>query len=85
MSDKRTYRFFPNEENVQLRNPLKGLSRNDKCLCGSGKKFKKCCLPKLEQPVPPPAPTVDANNEETQPSHASVEDTKREVGENQTS
>lgn len=23
-------------------------SRNDPCLCGSGKKFKKCCLPKIE-------------------------------------
>jgi len=22
--------------------------RNDPCLCGSGKKFKKCCLPKIE-------------------------------------
>ena len=23
-------------------------SRNDPCLCGSGKKFKKCCLPKIQ-------------------------------------
>lgn len=23
--------------------------RNEKCLCGSGKKFKKCCLPLIEQ------------------------------------
>jgi uncharacterized protein YecA (UPF0149 family) len=23
--------------------------RNDKCLCGSGKKFKKCCLAKVGQ------------------------------------
>jgi hypothetical protein len=22
--------------------------RNDPCLCGSGKKFKKCCLPKIQ-------------------------------------
>lgn len=21
--------------------------RNDKCPCGSGKKYKKCCLPKI--------------------------------------
>ena len=25
---------------------LKGWMRNKPCLCGSGKKFKKCCLPK---------------------------------------
>jgi uncharacterized protein len=24
--------------------PFKGISRNDPCPCGSGKKFKKCCL-----------------------------------------
>jgi hypothetical protein len=27
-------------------NPFKGLGRNDPCPCGSGKKFKKCCLDK---------------------------------------
>jgi hypothetical protein len=26
-------------------NPLKGLPRNMRCPCGSGEKFKKCCLP----------------------------------------
>ncbi|MBX9932396.1 MAG: DUF1186 domain-containing protein [Methylobacterium sp.] len=26
------------------RNPLKDVGRNDPCPCGSGKKFKKCCL-----------------------------------------
>jgi Protein of unknown function (DUF1186)/SEC-C motif len=26
------------------RNPFKGIGRNDACPCGSGKKFKKCCL-----------------------------------------
>jgi len=25
-------------------NPFKGLGRNDPCPCGSGKKFKRCCL-----------------------------------------
>jgi hypothetical protein len=25
--------------------------RNDPCFCGSGKKFKKCCLGKGEQPT----------------------------------
>jgi len=26
------------------RNPFKGVGRNDRCPCGSGKKFKNCCL-----------------------------------------
>lgn len=26
------------------RNPFKGVGRNDRCPCGSGKKFKQCCL-----------------------------------------
>ena len=29
--------------------PYKGVGRNDPCPCGSGKKFKKCCLPILEK------------------------------------
>jgi hypothetical protein len=28
----------------RLDNPLKRVGRNDRCPCGSGKKFKKCCL-----------------------------------------
>jgi uncharacterized protein len=27
-----------------LVDPFKGIGRNDPCPCGSGKKFKKCCL-----------------------------------------
>ena len=27
-------------------NPFKGVGRNGPCPCGSGKKFKKCCLPR---------------------------------------
>lgn len=27
-----------------VRNPYKGVGRNDACPCGSGKKFKKCCI-----------------------------------------
>lgn len=27
-----------------VRNPLRELPRNMACPCGSGKKFKKCCL-----------------------------------------
>ena len=26
-------------------NPFRDVGRNDPCPCGSGKKFKKCCLP----------------------------------------
>ena len=25
-------------------NPFRGVGRNDPCPCGSGKKFKRCCL-----------------------------------------
>ncbi len=28
-----------------VRNPLRNVGRNDPCPCGSGRKFKKCCLP----------------------------------------
>ena len=27
-----------------VKNPHKNIGRNDPCHCGSGKKFKKCCL-----------------------------------------
>jgi len=27
----------------------KGLRRNDLCICGSGKKYKHCCLPKVQK------------------------------------
>lgn len=33
-----------------------GLGRNDLCRCGSGKKFKKCCLARQQSPVPLPPP-----------------------------
>ena len=35
-------RLFPPSEPVK--NPLRGVGRNDPCPCGSGKKYKKCCL-----------------------------------------
>jgi uncharacterized protein len=31
-------------------NPYKHVGRNDPCPCGSGKKFKKCCLPRVSVP-----------------------------------
>ena len=40
------YKFLREEiRQLQMRkNPLKALGRNDSCYCGSGKKYKKCCL-----------------------------------------
>jgi hypothetical protein len=32
------------ELGVPTHNPYRGVGRNDPCPCGSGKKFKKCCL-----------------------------------------
>lgn len=37
------------------------LGRNDRCWCGSGKKYKKCHLPQDEETARPPSPTVSAN------------------------
>ncbi len=30
---------------MPVRNPMRDVGRNDPCPCGSGRKFKKCCLP----------------------------------------
>tara|TARA_Y100000401_G_scaffold49674_1_gene38705 strand:+ start:33110 stop:33508 length:399 start_codon:yes stop_codon:yes gene_type:complete len=38
-------RVIYNEQRLHRQNS-KGLGRNDKCYCGSNKKFKKCCLNK---------------------------------------
>ena len=37
-------RWDPLRLNRPAINPLKNVGRNDPCPCGSGKKFKKCCL-----------------------------------------
>lgn len=40
--------MLPNPRDYEVQqpvtNPLRGVGRNDPCPCGSGKKFKKCCL-----------------------------------------
>jgi hypothetical protein len=36
------------------------ISRNDPCHCGSGKKYKQCCLQKDSAPVAPPPPKPKA-------------------------
>lgn len=33
-------------------NPLLKLERNGPCICGSGKKYKKCCLPAMPSFLP---------------------------------
>lgn len=38
------------------RDPLRNVGRNDPCPCGSGKKFKKCCLNAASEPVAEGAP-----------------------------
>jgi tetratricopeptide (TPR) repeat protein len=47
--------------------PNPAVGRNDPCRCGSGKKYKKCCLardqaqgPKIVEPPEPPVPAPDA-------------------------
>ena len=35
----------PPELPEPVRNPLRNVGRNDPCPCGSGQKYKKCCLP----------------------------------------
>ena len=36
------------EKRQDIKNKARGLSRNDICFCGSGLKFKKCCLIKIQ-------------------------------------
>jgi hypothetical protein len=45
-SDDLSAGWVPND--VPKRNPFRHVGRNDSCPCGSGKKFKKCCLGKDE-------------------------------------
>jgi yecA family protein len=45
----KTFRLIREEERARLRS----LGRNDPCPCGSGRKYKKCCLGK---PLPPHSP-----------------------------
>jgi SEC-C motif len=39
---------------MQTGRPIPKIGRNDPCLCGSGRKFKKCCAQMHEPPPPPP-------------------------------
>jgi hypothetical protein len=44
-------------------NPLRSVGRNDPCPCGSGKKFKKCCLGKSPSVVQPVDEALDLSEE----------------------
>lgn len=37
------------KEEVELKKSFHKLGRNDKCLCGSDKKYKKCCWTKIQK------------------------------------
>jgi hypothetical protein len=37
------------QEGVALKAALKSTGRNDPCLCGSGIKFKRCCLSRMQE------------------------------------
>jgi hypothetical protein len=45
---------------MPVRNPFRDVGRNDPCPCGSGKKFKKCCLGKPEAELREIAASNDA-------------------------
>jgi hypothetical protein len=52
-----------------LRNPFKGVGRNGPCPCGSGKKFKKCCLNRpADQRLPSPEATLGNGRRAARPS-----------------
>jgi hypothetical protein len=48
-------RFDAGAWGVPATNPLRHVGRNDPCPCGSGRKFKKCCLAAQASPSPPRA------------------------------
>ena len=60
--------------------------RNDPCTCGSGKKYKKCCLPKFEQAqhirqqqqLPPNVPVMLDDDDDLDELSNSVVDLIRE-------
>ncbi|HET6605386.1 MAG TPA: DUF1186 domain-containing protein [Rhodopila sp.] len=42
------FTWLPRDTMEPYRNPNRGVGRNDPCPCGSGKKYKKCCLNAVE-------------------------------------
>jgi hypothetical protein len=45
LPDERLAAWPSPEDRVPVRNPFRHVGRNDPCPCGSGKKFKRCCMP----------------------------------------
>jgi len=43
-SSKDALEWAPDSLGMPVRDPLRNVGRNDPCPCGSGKKYKKCCL-----------------------------------------
>jgi hypothetical protein len=41
-------RWFPPDSTAPAVNPYRNIGRNAPCPCGSGRKFKKCCLPETQ-------------------------------------
>jgi hypothetical protein len=44
---ERADREAKRREEIEFKEQYRGAQRNDKCRCGSGNKYKKCCLPKV--------------------------------------
>lgn len=57
--------FKLTDPNKAIWNPVKRYPRNAPCVCGSGKKFKKCCEP--HQPV-----AINNEGEQTQKENADI-------------
>ena len=49
--EKKTVAHFPSYKLGTFKKGYKEQGRNDICACGSGKKYKHCCLGKLEAPL----------------------------------
>jgi preprotein translocase subunit SecA len=45
---ERADREAKRREEIEFKESYRGAQRNDKCRCGSGNKYKKCCLPKVD-------------------------------------
>ena len=54
--------------------PIKVTGRNEPCPCGSGLKYKKCCIDKLQQPTKPKEEKDDAGDISNNPKVAPGED-----------
>lgn len=48
-AEKRRQRKIKEAENEELKKKFHKLGRNEKCRCGSGKKYKKCCWIKIQK------------------------------------